>query len=350
MATVKLTDIIDVEIYEGIASENNPELTAFFESGVVVRSPEMDRLATAEAELVNMPFWRDLDPADEPNYSSDADTSAVPNKIVQGKMAAKRVSLNNAWSARDLTNEMTMGDIAMERIKARTSTYWVRQWQRRLIATSVGIYNANIIASDAGMDSGFGETDDMVFDISIDNGVGAEANFFDREAFTNARFTLGDHFGDLSAILCHSVIYQRMIDQDDIDFIPDSQQSGVIPLYQGHRVIVDDSAPTVATTSGGGIRYTTILYGAAAFAYGEGSPTTPVEVDRNPYIGDGGGEETLFERKTWLLHPFGHSNLDVTNNGGGGLWQNIADLKLGTNWKRNHFRKNVPIAFLVTNG
>jgi hypothetical protein len=168
---------------------------------------------------------------------------------------------------------------------------------------------------------------------------------------------MGDHVEDLSAILCHSVIYQRMINNDDIDFIPDSKQERRIPLYQGHRVIVDDSAPVIATTSGGGFRYTTVLYGAAAFAYGEGSPTTPVEIDRNPAIGDGAGEETLWERKTWLLHPSGHSNLDVTNTAaessggaGDGLWQTIADLKLGTNWKRNHFRKNVPIAFLVTNG
>lgn len=350
MATVKLADIIDVEIYEGIEAENNPEKTAWFESGVVVRSPEMDRRASLEAELVNMPFWRDLDPAVEPNYSSDADTSSTPNKIVQGAMAAKRVSVNNSWSARDLTNEMTMGDMAMERIRARTSAYWVRQWQRRLIATTVGIYNNNLVAADGGMDAGFGTTGDMVHDISIDNGVGTDVNFFDRAAFTAARFTMGDRYDELSAILCHSVIYQRMIDQDDIDFIADSQQSGAIPLYQGHRVIVDDSSPVVATTTGGGLRYTTVLFGRAAFGYGEGSPTTPVEIDRDPAIGDGGGEEVLYERNTWLLHPFGHSNLNATNNAGGGLWQNLSDLELAANWNRNHFRKNVPIAFLVTNG
>ena len=348
MATVKLADIIDVSIYNDIEPENNPELTAFYESGVVVRSAQLDALAVNEAELTNLPFWRDLDPTDEPNYPTDADTSITAKKIVQGEMKAKRVSLNQAWSTRDLTNEMTMGDLAMERIKARTSAYWTWQWQRRLIETTVGLYENNILAANAGMDTGFGVTDDMVTDISIDNGVGTAVNFFDREAFTTCRFTLGDHYNDLSAILVHSVVYQKMVDQDDIDFIQDSNQSGVIKLYQGHRVIVDDSCHTRATTTGGGIRYLSVLFGKAAFAYGVGSPTTPVEVDRNPAIGEGGGEETLYERKTWLLHPFGHSNLNATNSAGN--WQNLADTKLAANWTRNHFRKNVPLAFLVTNG
>lgn len=357
MATVKLGDVIDIDIYNAIEPENNPEKTAFFESGIVVRSPQMDAMAVEAAELIEMPFWRDLSPTDEPNYPDDSDNNAATKKIVQAKMRAKRVSLNNAWSVRDLTNEMTLGDLAMERIKSRTSQYWTWQWQRRLIAMSVGIYNANKRATNAGVDSGFGITNDMITDISIDDGVGLAANLFDRTAFTNARFTMGDSFDELSAILCHSVIYKRMVNQDDIDFIPDSQQSGVIPLYQGHRVIVDDSAPVVPTSSGGGYRYTTILFGRAAFAYGEGSPTTPTEIWRNPSIGMGGGEEQLWERKTWLLHPFGHSNENAINTAaetsggaGDGLWQTLDDCKAATNWKRNHFRKNVPIAFLVTNG
>lgn len=350
MATVKLADVIDVEVYQAIEPENTPEQTAFWESGIVVRSPQMDALAVEAAELATLPFWRDLDSSVEPNYSSDGDNEAVPKKIVQGSQACKRVSLNNGWSARDLTNEMTMGMTAMERIKARTSAYWVRQWQKRLIAATVGIYNANIRASNAGIDTGFGLTNDMVVDISIDTGPGTAVNFFDAEAFTTARFTMGDAVEDLAAILCHSVIYAQMVKENLIDFIQPSANSPRIPLYQGHRVIVDDSSPVVATTTGGGLRYTTVLFGKAAFAYGEGTPTTPVEVYRNPLAGDGAGEEQLWERKTWLIHPFGHSNLNATNSAASGLWQNLADTKLGTNWKRNLYRKNVPIAFLVTNG
>lgn len=350
MATVKLADIIDVEIYQAIESENNPLTTAFVDSGIVVNSPALDALAVAEAELVNMPFWRDLDISIEPNYSSDADTSSTPNKIVQGRMKAKRASLNQSWSVRDLTNEMTMGDMAMSRIKARTSNYWNIHFQDRVISTVEGIYRANIRATNAGMDTGFGTTGDMVYDISIDNGVGTAPNFFDSTAFTVARFTLGEHVDDLRAILVHPKIRQKMHEQDDIDFIRDSQNQKTIELYQGHRLITSEKCPVWATTTGGGLRYLTVLFGSAALAYGEGTPTVPVEVWRDPAIGDGAGEEQLYERKTWLIHPFGHSNENATNSAGGGLWQNLANLKLGTNWKRNFYRNNVPLAFLVTNG
>jgi hypothetical protein len=350
MATVKLSDIIDVEIYNAIAPENNPRRDTFLQSGVMIQTPRMNEIAVAEAELVNLPFWRDLDIGIEPNYSSDADTRSTPNKIVQGRMKGKRVSLNQSWATRDLTNEMTMGDDAMTRIRERTNYYWDMQLQSRLIATLRGIYAANIRASNAGIDTGFGVTGDMVYDISIDNGVGTAPNFFSFDAFSGARFTLGDNVDNLSAVLCHSVIRKRMQEQDAIDYYRDSENGKTIELYQGHRLIVSDEAPTFATTTGGGIRYITTLFGPAAFGYGEGSPSVPVEVWRDPSIGDGGGEEVLYERKTWIVHPFGHSNENATNSVAGGLWQNLADCRLATNWKRNVFRKNAPIAFLVTNG
>lgn len=360
MATVKLADVIDVEIYQAIEPENRPEQTAFFESGVVVRSPAMDALAVEEAELVNLPFWRDLDPTVEPNYSLNDDSSASPSKIVQGRMKAKRASLNNGWSVRDLTNEMTMGDMAMTRIKARTSQYWQWQLQRRIIAIAQGVYNANIRGSNAGVDAGFGVTNDMVIDISTNNTTATpitDVHLFDADAFIDARFTLGDAVDSLSAVCVHSVIRKRMQSLDLIEYFRDSDSNKTIELYQGHRLIVDDSCPVIPVGTGAGFRYLTILFGAAMFAYGEGTPTTPVEIDRNPAIGNGAGEETLWERKTWLIHPFGHSNENATNTAGelsggagNGLWQTLADCRLGTNWKRNYFRKNVPMAFLVTNG
>lgn len=350
MATVKLGDVIDVEIYEGIEPENNPEQTIFFESGVAIRSPELDRKAKLESEEVDMPFWRDLDPSDEPNYSSDADTRSTPKKVVQGSMKGRRGHLNNSWSARDLTSEFTMGDDPMTRIRNRTGTYWMWQWQNRLIASLEGVYNANIRASNAGVVAGFGETGDMVLDISVDDGGAiTDSTRFNYDAFIDARFTMGERVEELNTILVHPTIHARMLKNNDIEFVKDSNSEKVIQIYAGHRVITSDNAPVVAVGTGTGFRYITTIFGAAAFGYGEGSPDTPVEIDRDPSIGDGGGEEILYERKTWLVHPFGHSNLSATVNGGGGITQTLADLKLGTNWQRTHFRKNVPIAFLRTN-
>ena len=350
MATVKLADIIDVEIYQGIEPENNPQQTLFFDSGVVVQDMDLDAKAALEAEQVQMPFWRDLDPSGEPNYPTDGDSVASTVKVVQGLMKGKRVELNNGWAARDLTAGMTMGADPMTHMKNRTSTWWTWQWQKRLVASLLGIYKANILAANAGMDTGFGVTGDMVHDISIDTGPGTAPNFFNNSSFEDARFMMGERVDELNVLLVHPTIRKKMHQNDDIEYFQDSQQSKTIQLYKGHRLITSEDAPVFATTTGGGLRYISTIFGPAAFGYGEAMAKTPVEMWRNPQIGDGGGEDQLWERKVWLLHPYGHTNLNVTNSAGGGLWQNIADLQLAANWKRNFFRKNVPIQFFVTNG
>lgn len=350
MATVKLADVIDVEIYQGIQPENNPEQTIFFESGVAVRSPELDAMANTPSDIVQLPFWRDLSPADEPNYTSDGDSSSTPKKIVQGKMSAKRAHLNQSWAARDLTSEFTMGDEPMVRIRNRTGQYWQWQWQRRLVACVQGIYAANIRSANAGIATGFGTTKDMVHDISVDNGANiTDATRFNYDGFIDARFTMGERFDELNVMLIHPTIHARLLKENAIDFVKDSNNERIIQIYAGHRVITSERSPVWAVGTGTGYIYLTTIFGPAAFGYGEGTPDTPVEIDRNPAIGNGGGEEILYERKTWIIHPYGHSNLNATNSGGGGISQNLSDCALGTNWKREHFRNNVPIAFFVHN-
>lgn len=347
MATVKLGDVIDVEIYQGIQPENNPEQTIFFESGVAIRSPEIDARARLESETSKMPFWRDLDPTDEPNYSSDGDGRSTPAKIVQGSMEGRRAHLNKSWSARDLTDEFTMGADPMTRIRNRTSQYWMWQWQARLIAIVRGIYNANVAGNIA---AGFGSAGDMVLDVSVDNGGSiTDATRFSYDAFVDARFTMGERVEELNVMLVNPAIHKMMLKNNDIEFVKDANNEKVIQIYAGHRVITSDNAPAIPVGTGSGFHYITTIFGPAAFGYGEGTPSTPVELWRDPSIGDGAGEEQLYERNTWLIHPYGHSNTSNTQSAAGGLSQNLSDCALAANWKREHFRQNVPIAFLVTN-
>ena len=52
------------------------------------------------------------------------------------------------------------------------------------------------------------------------------------------------------------------------------------------------------------------------------------------------------ERKTWLIHPFGHQ-VNGTPTAEGGFTN--AELALNTRYTRVVDRKSVPVAFLVTN-
>jgi len=213
----------------------------------------------------------------------------------------------------------------------------MRSWQRRLIATYSGILADNI-ANDDG---------DMVADVSEALTADVTASsVFSRQAFTSAAFTLGDHVDDINVISVHSVVYKRMMDNDDIDFIPDSQGQMTIPTFLGKRVVVDDGMTFTPGDGTNAPTYTSILWGAGAVGYGMGNPKVPVEVERAERGGNGAGVETLWTRKTWLVHPFGFQ----TGTAPAGPSYSVAELGQAATWDRVVDRKNVPVSFLITNG
>jgi hypothetical protein len=343
-ASVLLSDVIIPAVYMSYTGVNNPELTAFVQSGVVVRNAMLDSAFDAGGTVVTLPYWNDLDPTIEPNYSTDnpADV-ATPNKVNAGTMLARVANLNQGYSAADLVSQLAGSD-PMQRIRDRFATYWTRVWQRRILATVQGILNANVAQN----------ASDMVSSVAFETLVGqTAANMFSRTAFTGAAFTLGDQVERVSAIAVHSVVYKRMIDNDDITFLRPATVDPNLPLtangqpyYLGKPVIVDDSMPVIPGTTSG-FKYVSVLFGEGALGYGSNLPPVPVEVYRRPDEGNGGGVEQLWERKSWVIHPFGYQFVSASV---AGLSPTVAEMKLAANWSRVVVRKNVPIAFLITNG
>lgn len=336
MATVQLADIIDVTVFRDLPAVNSPEKTAFFESGVITRNGLLDEIANAAGKTAELPFWKDLDGSVEVNYSNDNPADiATPQKVVQGEQIARKAFVNQGWSATDLASELAMGPRAMEHIRARTDAYFTRQWQRKLVASCNGLLADNVASNSS----------DMVVNVAAEvTGSVTSSTLFNRDAFTEAAFTMGDAKDGLRAIAVHSAILKQMVKNDDIVYIPDSQGQLTIPTYMGLRVIVDDGMPVRAGTTSGFV-YTSMLFGEGAFGYGVGSPTVPVAVQREEDQGDGGGLETLWVRNTWLLHPFGYQS---TGTPAGVSFTN-AELAAATSWARILERKLVPIAFLQTN-
>lgn len=336
MATTRLSDIIDVVVYRDLPQVDGPEKTAFFESGIVTRNGLLDELANAAGKTVELPYWNDLDGSIEVNYSNDNPaTIATPQKIAQGEQIARKAFVNQGWQAADLASELAMGSTAMEAVRAKTDRYFMRQWQRRLVASTNGILADNV-ANDSG---------DMVIDVAAEAIASQTADTrFNRDAFTEAAFTMGDAKTSLSAIAVHSAVHKQMVKNDDIVYIPDSQGMLTIPTYMGLRVIVDDGM-TVTAGSTDGFKYTSVLFGSGMFGYGVGSPEVPVEIEREAAQANGGGIETLWVRNTWLLHPFG---FQATGTPAGVSFTN-AELAAATSFDRVLDRKLIPMAFLITN-
>lgn len=338
MADTQLSDIIDVTVYQDLDPVNSPEKTAFYESGIIVRDGSLDELAAAKGKTAELPFWNDLDADEEPNYSNDdPDDEATPSKVDQGEQIARKAFVNKGYSAMDLARELALGDDALQHVRNRFGTYWMRQHQRRLIAAARGIYADNV-ANDGG---------DMSHNIAVQAtaGVGASTRW-SQTAFIEAAFTMGDMVDGVTAIGVHSIIAKQITEQNGAEDVRDSDGNLLYRTYLGRRIIVDDGLPAVAgTTDAAAVNYMSVLYGPGAFGWGEALPTTPVEVARNARAGGGGGQEEIWERKTWLLHPAGFQQTGTPADES----FTLAELRTAAVWDRVVDRKLVPMAFLWTN-
>lgn len=335
---VRLADVFSAPIYLSYTALDNPETSRFVTSGIIARSALLDTIARTGNKSATVPFWKDIDPSIEPNYSNDdpADV-AVPNKITSGSMTGRKAWLNQGFSEMDLITELTDGGTAMQHIRNRFGTYWTRQQERRLIAMATGIMASNI-ANNGG---------DMVNDQSTKGLVG--------NMVIDSAYQLGENVESLRGIAVHSDIMAQMVKNDDIVYVADSAGVLRIPTYKGLQVLVTNNLPV--SGAGAARVYTSILYGSGSFGWGgaegsvfaagEGIPKVPAEVARSPRVGNGGGMEEIWERKTWMMHPFGFSWTDPT--GADALVEfspTLADLRKAAGWSRVVDRQQAPIVFL----
>ena len=145
----------------------------------------------------------------------------------------------------------------------------------------------------------------------------------------------------------HSMIAKKLAKDQLIETIRDSEGRVLYQAYMNARVVVDDGMPSFGT--GVDRKYLSILFGPGAIGYGRGTPRKPTAISRYEERANGGGVEVLWSRKTWLIHPAGFDFLSTTITAPG-LSPTWANLQLATNWERVLDRKNIPMAFYVTNG
>lgn len=339
--TVRLSDVFLRPVYESYTSLNSPEKTALFASGLISTNAALSALAKAGNKTGTVPFWLDLDASGEPDYvNDDPNDFATPDKVGTSSMQYRKAFVHKSYSSMDLVAEM-MGDNPLRHIRDRFGFYWTRQLQKRIVAIARGI-----LASNVAQDSG-----DMVVDIS---GLAGDAAKFNALSVLDAEYSLGDAVGNLSGIAVHSAIAKSMAKLDMLTTEKDSQGKVVITRYGDKVVVIDDSLPV--SGAGADRVFTSIMFGQGAFGFGgaegtalgmgEGTPEVPSYVVRKEDAGNGGGQEIIGERKTWLMHPFGFSWVEA---GGGALTEfspTLADLATAAKWDRVVDRKQVPMAFL----
>jgi len=335
MAQVTLSDVYNPLVFSGAEQEAQVEKNAFLMSGVMVEDPRLTAMASTGGNIGELPFFKPLG-TEEPNYSNDVTgDSSTPSKITSALMKYRLASQNKSWSTMDLAGDLALQD-PVAAITNRIGSYWATANEKRLIQSAVGILADNV-ANDDG---------DMLFSIASDAaGAVTDAELVSNDAILDAQQTAGDHQDGFGAIAMHSVVYNRLRKQQLISFIRDADNNTLFQTYGNLRVVVDDSLPAVAGSER--VTYTTVLFGNGAIVSGSGRVAVPSELDRDPEKGNGGGQSTLYSRRADIIHPLG---FEFTSASIAGQSASLAELATASNWSRVWERKNVPMAFLQTNG
>lgn len=312
MGETTISDVIVPEFFDKYSIKRTMELSALYNSGIVVNSKKFDELASEAAPTHNMPFFEDLSGRAQ-NMIEGQEVAA--NKITSNKDVSTTIRRFTMHAATNLSAALA-GTDPMAAIGDLVAGYWARQMQLELISILKGVFASTSMK-------------DHVLDIS---GMTGKAANIGAESFIDALQLLGDAQGQLTGVVMHSATKSYLKKRNLIDTQRDSTDVE-FDTYQGRRVIVDDGCPV------DGDVYTTYLFGSGAIALGNGSPVghKPSEIARDPKIG--AGIDYLITRRVFILHPRGIA------------WQNAKranvesvspdELEDKTNWKRVYEPKDI---------
>lgn len=343
---VKLADIIEPDMFEGYVIERTAELTDFYQSGIVETDPSFDALASGTNREVNMPFWTDL-----PNTSGNtrqilSDSASIETRKIETSEDIAAIHVDaNAWSSNVLAKWLSGSD-PMGAIVQLVGDWWAREDESILISSLKGVFGA--------LDAEAGDPNYLKIAAEVVGSIG-ETTKLTGSTFVDAKQKLGDRKSRLVAIGMHSAVEAHLLKRDLIDYIPDSEGKGQISVFQGLRVVVDDTlVPRDGTTSGTNTVYTSVMFGPGAFAKGSarlnapaegGHGTEGVELARDALASD----SVLINRRRHILHPRGVKFDRSVATAVVGVSPTNTELEVATKWTRVYEAKNVRIVGILHN-
>lgn len=333
MAVVQLADVVIPNKFLPYMTERTAALSAFVQSGIMVRSPQMDTLVTQSGgvkttALIAMPFWQDLSGARQ--VLSDT-TPLTTNKILTSQDQAGKLGSGQGWSANDLVHLLIDGD-PLAAVAELVASYWSRTDQTTLIQLLAGVFGASGMSGN-------------ILNIFNEDGVNAneDTEILNGDTVQDACQLLGDAKAKLTGMAIHSATETSLTKQGLIETILDANGKPTMSMYQGKRVVVDDSLPKRAGTTSGFV-YTSYLFGEGAIAWGEqdlnavaiegGHGTYGLEMGRNAAQGD----TAMYSRRIYMMHPRGVKWAPLSL---AGAFPTDAELATAANWTRVWEQKNV---------
>lgn len=332
--TYAISNIVEPSVFQEYVLERSTIKSNFFNSGIV-NFNEFAAQAQGGGRTVDMPFWNDWGDSDA-NVDETTGSAATPETATSGDDVAFKHSRNIAMTGPDLA-AIVAGSDPLRVLADRAIAKWDREYQKMLISSALGVL----------ADNDANDSDDMFYSVATDaTAAVAAAEKMSAGVMIEGAQTMGDSKSELVAIAMHSRVHANLQIQGALQDHFDLQTGTLLfQTFAGKRVIQDDRMPVVAGSNRN--TYISILFGEGAFAHGEGDPKVPLEYERDATANNGGGKETLVNRRKFILHPRGIAwqGASVAAKG-----PTNAELEAAANWDRVYARKAVRIAFLKTNG
>ncbi len=324
---VVLSDLITHDQYAREVLRASIAKSVFWQSGQITADTELTRLMSANVGAVfQFDYFNDL--ADnEPRISDDSNTMAGTDGITTGTDQAVGNFRNRSWGAKNITKNLSATGDPMEAIAGRVGAYWARAMDTTCVALANGIIAGNIL----------NDASDMV---NNQTGVAIDINMI-----LDTQQTAGDSQDYFTTMITHSAVRNKLKKDGVTDKIYDDGGNFLYEALGGLRLVITDGVPTGITIPGGAAGdYLSYITGPAWIGYGEGTPKRANEVDYVAATGNGAGEERLWSRKNYCLHPYGFSFLNAAVASTSPTNAEFAD---SANWQRNIERKRVPFAALI---
>ena len=324
---VVLTDLIQREQYAQEMLRASIRKSVFFGTNVIVPDAELSRMLLANVGSVfKFDYYKDL--ADnEGRISDDSNTDAGTDGITTGTDVAVGNYRNRSWGAKNITANLTATKgKPLEVIAGRVGAYWARQYDFNVLSIVKGLIADNV-ASDAS---------DMVNDIS---GELAGAAVIDVQKINDTKQTAGDAKDMFNVMICHSAVQTKLENDGITNKVYDAAGNLLYQELSGLRLVINDNVESPAA----GV-YTSYIVGAGMFGFGEGVAEMADEVERKASTGNGAGQESLWSRKVFSIHPYGFT---FTNTTVVSTSPTNAEFELAVNWTRTEDRKNIPFAAII---
>ena len=338
MATTRLSDVVNKQLFVETTSQQIVSRSLILRSRMVQQDPRFSAFVTDMAATVTLPVWSAL--SGRSNVASDDPAqNATPQKRTQASEVARKHFRSQGWQTTKVT-DLHAGAV-LAQTQNDVAEYWINDIQGTLTRTLTGIFAS---ASMAANELDLADEDP--------DGVGTAVNL-SPTLVAQGKALMGDRVSELGAIILHTTVFQNLEADQAITY----REAGVDPA--GNRVMIAqymglDAIPSMDVFSEAGAtsgtKYDTYLVGANAIAWGDGTAALgdeALEFDREPGAGNGGGVETMWSRRYYMIHPRGVS---FSGSPAAGSYPSDAELINGANWTRVYEPQLVPIVRITTNG